>query len=487
MSGVDDQQRRVMTPPEEWGNSNEAPDFILDNHSSKTPQMGDNQSPPDTNESIDGIIWRDHAESDDYISSLHDEDRGRIKHDDDDLVVLGNDQPEPTSNTHPPSEEAAYGDVRNASSFWSLITICLAVVVIVVGSWGLLNERSHMTDRIAELEANLSLPTRRGDLSVNEEQELINEQTSLKSQLMNMQNKYDSLNQKLLAFEGSANIANSSNAEAVDKDNPVLSTINDNEKTVATSSRTEENPVDSAGLATTDETLLYRDRDRPTRSTEKQDPVVKGDWFINIATYASASLAQSWVDKLSALVDERVTRLTTTSNGKTLHRVRVVEIADKDSAQRLAKTIEETHNTGPLWIGNNRFEARGKTEVEKSIDTARNESKPSVDSVGASSTPIMTSTGVDSDMVTPVELRDLSNKSGWFIYIDTFSEGRDAEAKVRDIQSAGYDAKIAMEYRSGELFYRVQVVGINSREEGEIVARSLSTLEDMPNLQLRQY
>lgn len=47
--------------------------------------------------------------------------------------------------------------------------------------------------------------------------------------------------------------------------------------------------------------------------------------------------------------------------------------------------------------------------------------------------------------------------------------------------------KVAVESRQGELFYRVQVVGINSEAEGEATLKALAQLDDMPNLQLRRY
>ena len=76
---------------------------------------------------------------------------------------------------------------------------------------------------------------------------------------------------------------------------------------------------------------------------------------------------------------------------------------------------------------------------------------------------------------------------GWFIYVDTYAQGLEADKKAQQIEDAGYAAKVAVEYRSNELFYRVQIVGIESRGQGEDIIETLAARGDMPNLQLRQY
>ena len=71
--------------------------------------------------------------------------------------------------------------------------------------------------------------------------------------------------------------------------------------------------------------------------------------------------------------------------------------------------------------------------------------------------------------------------------MDTYAQGLEADKKAQQIEDAGYAAKVAVEYRSNELFYRVQIVGVESREQGESIIETLAAAGDMPNLQLRQY
>ena len=74
------------------------------------------------------------------------------------------------------------------------------------------------------------------------------------------------------------------------------------------------------------------------------------NWFINIATYADIVWAERWKASLSEegypaviIPFEKV--------GVTLHRIRVVGYADEGEAQSDAILIENSLETGPLWVG----------------------------------------------------------------------------------------------------------------------------------------
>jgi cell division protein FtsN len=64
-------------------------------------------------------------------------------------------------------------------------------------------------------------------------------------------------------------------------------------------------------------------------------------------------------------------------------------------------------------------------------------------------------------------------QENWFVFVDTFDQSSRADAVIAELSSQGLDAKVAVESRSGELFYRVQVVGIGSRADGESIVTQL--------------
>ena len=205
---------------------------------------------------------------------------------------------------------------------------------------------------------------------------------------------------------------------------------------------------------------------------------------MNVAAYSKQAMAEKWASKISSDASKVVVSAVEV-NGKALYRLRIVGIASRQDATRLAGELEKTYGIGPLWVGTEELTATftEKTAaqtspafLEEGVDDGVDDSENSQVDKAISNTP-------DTQVVAP------SSKSGegWFIYVDTYPTGGAADARARTINNAGFNAKVSVEYRSGELFYRVHVVGITSQAEGERIAEELSSLGDMPNLQLRKY
>ena len=74
------------------------------------------------------------------------------------------------------------------------------------------------------------------------------------------------------------------------------------------------------------------------------------NWFINIATYADIVWAERWKASLSEEGYPAVI-IPFEKDGVTLHRIRVVGYADEGEAQSDAILIENSLETGPLWVG----------------------------------------------------------------------------------------------------------------------------------------
>ena len=469
MSDLDDDQRRFMTPPKEWGDASDTGD---DDHpwlGASAPTSGSSPAPSmDDNDAE--AVWLDHAEADDYVNTPHDEGRAAVKHDDEFVVELNEDGADardddervfeaddfgPTTyNTEPDiltDHHLARSSTPGKRSLWPVLTAACALILVVIGGWGAITERSSLTARIAELESAAIKTPQRGDLSGSEEQSLREENQRLSKQLDELRDQLSNMAEEPAELETalSSKLATSQLPEFV-------ATMSSNE--VANTSTNQDQTV---GDKASDEANI-------------------GGWFVNVAAYSQASAAQSWVDKLTASLDENVVSSKVVVNDKTLYRVRVVDLADRAAAQALARQLENNYDIGPLWVGKTETSATRSNSEKTNLKQDRPlQTNPTKDA--------STSANTDQPASKPVALRNFANKGGWFIYIDTYSQGTDADAKALEIQSAGYDAKVAVEYRSGELFYRVQVVGINSREEGETIAQALSALGDMPNLQLRKY
>ncbi len=84
---------------------------------------------------------------------------------------------------------------------------------------------------------------------------------------------------------------------------------------------------------------------KPTVATTSSGP-----WFVNFGSYASRNMAQTWASKLHPGAG-KVIVAPNAKDGQTLYRVRVVGLADRGSAQEVARQLETQLRVAELWVG----------------------------------------------------------------------------------------------------------------------------------------
>lgn len=75
-----------------------------------------------------------------------------------------------------------------------------------------------------------------------------------------------------------------------------------------------------------------------------------GPWFVNFGTYASRAMAETWASRLHPNAGE-VIIAPSAKDGRTLFRLRVVGLADRASAQQVARNLEAELQVSELWVG----------------------------------------------------------------------------------------------------------------------------------------
>ena len=396
----DNDKRRIMTPPAEWGGSTDK----------EVEDWSEAATPPDSN----------NAEEDPYSEATVDSQSAEA------ILV---------------DHQAAAQQPKAKLPVWTTVAMGAALVLLVVGGWGAISERSKLTNTVAQLENALAAKSRQGDMTAEEEQILQSDNQSLRLQLESLREQYGAVAREIELLQRSVNAQ-------IEQPTPEESTAEGTSAAPAPSSNGD------------------------------------GNWFVNVAAYSKQAMAEKWASKISSDASKVVVSAVEV-NGKALYRLRIVGIASRQDATRLAGELEKTYGIGPLWVGTEELTATftEKTAaqtspafLEEGVDDRVDDSENSQVDKAISNTP-------DTQVVAP------SSKSGegWFIYVDTYPTGGAADARARTINNAGFNAKVSVEYRSGELFYRVHVVGITSQAEGERIAEELSSLGDMPNLQLRKY
>lgn len=396
----DNDKRRIMTPPAEWGGST---DKEVENWSEAA-------TPPDSN----------NAEEDPYSEATVDSQSAEA------ILV---------------DHQAAAQQPKAKLPVWTTVAMGAAFVLLVVGGWGAISERSKLTNTVVQLENALAAKSRQGDMTAEEEQILQSDNQSLRLQLESLREQYGAVAREIELLQRSVNAQ-------IEQPTPEESTAEGTSAAPAPSSNGD------------------------------------GSWFVNVAAYSKQAMAEEWASKISSDAAKVVVSAVEV-NGKALYRLRIVGIASRQDATRLAGELEKTYGIGPLWVGTEELTATftEKTAAQTSPAFLEEEVDDRVDDSENSQVDKTINNTPDTQVVAP------SSKSGegWFIYVDTYPTGGAADARARAINNAGFNAKVSVEYRSGELFYRVHVVGITSQAEGERIAEELSSLGDMPNLQLRKY
>ena len=345
---------------------------------------------------------------------------------------------------------------------WPTVAGIAAVVLLIIGGWGAISERSTLQNRIVELEEEQASPQSLGSLDAGGEAVLEAENQALELQLATLQGDYSAANDTIESLQVELENAEKMAAQA---------------SRIATEPKPEALPEPQIA-ARPEIRSTAAQPNANTASVNKADTARASDsssqglWFANVAAYSRRGTAENWAQKLQLEGYNAITQ-SVEIDGRTLYRVRAVGFDTKAAAKSAAAELEATYNLGALWIGKTSAPPASNLTPTVQYETPSSSTVPTVTNKMAVSAP--SANQVD------------QSGGGWFIYVDTYAQGTDADSKAQQIEDAGYAAKVAVEYRSGELLYRVQIVGINTRTQGEEIIQALAAGGDMPNLQLRQY
>jgi cell division septation protein DedD len=92
---------------------------------------------------------------------------------------------------------------------------------------------------------------------------------------------------------------------------------------------------------------------KPAAATAKPKPAstsTGGDWFVNFSSYSQRTAAESWAKKLKPSAGKTIVAAST-RDGKTLYRVRIIGLADRAAAQKVAGQLASDYKLPPLWVG----------------------------------------------------------------------------------------------------------------------------------------
>lgn len=352
---------------------------------------------------------------------------------------------------------------------WLIIAAVVGLGVMLGLGWANHQERAALVALIDRLEQKMAAGHSQGDLTTEEEK-------ALKIANQSLQLELDSVKRRLetLSAEWAAQRDDSESAVLTTSglNNAATNLTPNNESRTNSPVITTESPV---ALPTTlevesSETETIQAADTTTRSGEsaegaRQNATSNGRWFVNFGTYSEKEGAEALLETVVGALPLAKLYAVDIKNTP-MWRIQAQGYASKEEAKSIAADIQARLGITGLWVG----EAEpNNSNTPKTMNTTGKVSS------GASSPKALT------------EGAQLSLPEGWFIYVDTYTTEQKARQVTQAIETDGYNAKIAVEHRNGQLYYRVQVIGLKTRAEGEAAVHTLAKANEFPNLQLRRY
>lgn len=211
-------------------------------------------------------------------------------------------------------EEAAEHDEAPSWPLGLVIVGIVALVLLAAGGYGVIQQRSATQEEIRQLQASLATAANPADVAASREA------------LREMEQR----NEKLAATVDRLSLENRRLAD----------TVTGLEKQLTTAEAAAAKPVVTKPAPAP----------KPVAKAKPTSAAEGGSWFVNFGSYGQRSAAESWAKKLKPSAGEAVVAAGT-RDGKTFYRVRIIGLADRTAARKVAGQLETAYKLPPLWVG----------------------------------------------------------------------------------------------------------------------------------------
>lgn len=230
--------------------------------------------------------------------------------------------------------EEAYADDDDPSHRWPLGLIAVgavALVLIIAGAWGIMQQRAATEEEVRELRAQLATRASPEDISSSRTalQRANERNTALTGELRALEMENRRLREGLAELETQLAEARAARVPAPAEDGA--------------------KPEDEGPAAGKPETSSAAPA--PVgETTTPEAPAAAGDWFVNFGTYGQQAMAREWAQKIEPAAGEVIVARSA-QGGDTLYRVRIVGLADRSAAEKVARELQADWGLPRLWVG----------------------------------------------------------------------------------------------------------------------------------------
>ena len=232
------------------------------------------------------------------------------------------------------NEQGYYEEDSGDFQKWPLGLIVVAIVALVLmaaGGYGVIQQRSATQEEIRQLQASLATAANPAEVSAG--RDALREVQERNTELLTTVDALTLENRRLTDTVAGLEPQLAAQQVALAKPKPVA---------VVTPAPVKPTPQPVEAQAAT-----------PQPATPKPAaPVVAGGgaWFVNFSSYDRRTTAEGWATKLKPEAG-KVVVTTGNKEGATVYRVRVIELANRESAEKVARQLEKEYGLPKLWVG----------------------------------------------------------------------------------------------------------------------------------------
>ena len=201
----------------------------------------------------------------------------------------------------------------------------IALLLLAAGGYGVIQQRTAMQEEIRQLQATLSTTSSNtevaGSRQAQRNLELRNQDLLIQLEYLRTENQRlrDNLSGREPAPEPKA-------AESPKTNSPPAA-----------------KPVSAP-------TPAPAPKAAPAKSNVAKPVASTSGWFVNFGSYTQRAMAQSWASKLNT-EKGKVVVMPSEKGTTSYFRVRIINLPNREIAEKIAHQLEQTHNLPPLWIG----------------------------------------------------------------------------------------------------------------------------------------
>jgi cell division septation protein DedD len=240
------------------------------------------------------------------------------------------------------NEDSDNDETEDSTQSWPLGLIAVAAVALMLlaaGGYGVIQERAETVEELRQLRETLTTVASLDDAGVSQKA------------LQTLQQSYDGL---------------TINAEALMRENRRLtnavteleSQLEADQALLSASNKIIDAPVSAETTPSVSNNADPLALEPPTPVPASSQPMTvkpvatlpSGAWFVNVSSYSTLAAAKKWAPKVRPDAG-KVTVSSSTREGKTYYRVRVIGLANKSTAAAVARKLEMGLGLNNLWVG----------------------------------------------------------------------------------------------------------------------------------------